>query len=460
MNKQRRHFIQAAVTGGLSYAMGPMSSSVYAQSSGLSGYKALVCVFLAGGNDSWNTVVPISTPEYNAYNASRGGTGNNGLAIASSQLLPMSGNVDGINYGFHPRMPEIQSLYNSGDCAVIANVGPLVEPTTVRQFRDQTVGVPPQLFSHNDQQGQWHTLRGESLMTSGWGGRVADVLSSQLGGQSLPTNISLSGTTLFQAGNSSVPYVMGATGSRPFTGLTPGEPLSDTFRSIANANYQNIYQRSFAGVQQRAFEFSDRVNTSLSNSHSFNALPDENIASVLDDSDANPALVSQLRTVAKIISQRSALSMSRQIFFVQLGGFDTHDNQNAEQQLLLSNVSRSLNAFYEAMGEINMQDQVTAYTSSDFGRTLSSNGDGADHGWGGVHLAVGGAVNGGQIYGQYPSLALGSELDLGRGRIVPTTSSDQYAATLANWFGVDNQNLASIAPSINNFAQRDLGFMG
>ena len=186
-------------------------------------------------------------------------------------------------------------------------------------------------------------------------------------------------------------------------------------------------------MQQRAFEFSDRVNTSLANSRSFSALPDENIASVLNDSDANSVLVSQLRTVAKIISQRSALSMSRQIFFVQLGGFDTHDNQNAEQQLLLSNVSRSLNAFYEAMAEINMQDQVTAYTSSDFGRTLSSNGDGADHGWGGVHLAIGGAVNGGQIYGQYPSLALGSELDLDRGRFVPTTSSDQYALIGLVW---------------------------
>jgi len=390
MNKQRRHLIQAAAVGGLTSIMGHMPRSVYAQSSGVSGfsdYKALVCVFLAGGNDSWNMVVPTSTSEYNAYNASRGGTGNNGLAIERSELLPISGSVGGVNYGFHSSMPEMQSLYNSGQCAVVANVGPLIEPTTVRQFRDRSVGIPPQLFSHNDQQAQWHTLRGESLLTSGWGGRVADVLSTQLGGQSLPTNISLAGTTLFQAGNTSVPYVMGTTGSTPFSGLTPDDSLSNTFESIANANYPNIYQRNFSEVQQRALSFSDLVNTSLDNSRSFAALPDDDNESILS---------TQLRTVAKIISQQSELSMSRQVFFVQLGGFDTHDNQNLEHPLLLADVSRSLKSFYDAMGEINMQNAVTAYTSSDFGRTLTSNGDGADHGWGGVHLAVGGAVNGGQ----------------------------------------------------------------
>ena len=452
MNKQRRYFMQAAALGGLS-AMGHMPRSVFAQSTGLSGfsdYKALVCVFLSGGNDSWNMVVPTTNAEYNAYNASRGGTGNNGLALENSDLLPISGATEGVNYGFHPSMPEMQALYNSGECAVLANVGPLVEPTTVQQFREQTVDVPPQLFSHNDQEGQWHSLRGEAILTSGWGGRVADVLSAQLGGQTLPTNISLAGTTLFQAGSSSMPYVMGATGATPFSGLTPGDPLSNAFQNIASASYPNIYQRGFSEVQQRAFEFSDRVNNALDNSRSFDALPDGDNESILS---------SQLRTVAKIISQQSQLSMSRQIFYVQLGGFDTHDDQNIEQPLLLGEVSRSLNAFHQAMGEINMQDSVTAFTNSDFGRTLSSNGDGADHGWGGVHLMLGGAVNGGQIYGQYPSLALGSELDLGRGRFVPTTSCDQYAATLANWFGVQTQNLSTVAPCINNFSQRDLGFM-
>ena len=453
MNKQRRKFVQAAAIGGLSSFMGHTPGTVYAQSSGVSGfsdYKALVCVFLSGGNDSWNMLVPSSVSEHAAYSASRGGTGNNGLAIERSDLLEVAGSTNGVNYGFHPSMPEMRDLYNDGQCAVIANVGPLVEPTTVQQFLDQAVGLPPELFSHNDQQGQWHSLRGDAILTSGWGGRVADVLSSQLGGQRLPTNISLSGTTLFQAGNSSMPYVMGATGSTPFNGLAEGSSLANSFQSIANANYPNIYSRGFSAVQQRAFEFSDRVNTSLDNAVSFSALPDGDNESILG---------SQLRTVAKIISQQSQLSMSRQVFYVELGGFDTHDNQNIEQPILLGDVSRSLNAFYEAMVEIGMQDAVTAYTNSDFGRTLSSNGDGADHGWGGVHLAVGGSVEGGQVYGQYPVLEMGSELDLGRGRFVPTTSCDQYAATLASWFGVNQQNLATVAPCINNFSERDLGFM-
>jgi len=459
MNKQRRKFVQAAAVGGLSSFMGNIPYSAYAQSSGVSGfsdYKALVCVFLSGGNDSWNMIVPTSQSEYDAYNASRGGSGNNGLAIERSSLLEISGNTDGVSYGFHPSMPEMRDLYNDGQCAVIANVGPLVEPTTVRQFRDRTVALPPELFSHNDQEGQWHSLRGDAILASGWGGRVADVLSSQLGGQALPTNISLSGTTLFQAGNSSVPYVMGRTGTTPFAGFTPGSSLSNAFQNIANAEYPNIYQRGFSSVQQRALEFSDLVNASLDNAISFEALPDGN--EDVDD-EGGSILSSQLRTVAKIISQQSQLSMSRQIFYVRLGGFDTHDNQNVEQPILLSQVSSALSAFYDAMVEIGMQDAVTAYTNSDFGRSLSSNGDGSDHGWGGLHLAVGGSIRGGQIYGDYPSLALGNELDLGRGRIVPTTSCDQYAATLASWFGVNQQNLATVAPCINNFNQNDLGFM-
>ena len=454
MNKQRRQFIKAAAAGGLTSAMGHMPGAVFAQSSSVSGfsdYKALVCLFLAGGNDSWNMLVPTSNAQYDDYNNSRGGSGNNGLAIERSELLPVSGSTDGVNYGFHPSMPEMQALYNSGQCAAVANVGPLIEPTTMQQYRDRSVELPPQLFSHSDQVGQWQKLRGGAILTSGWGGRIADVLSSQLGGQSLPTNISLSGTTVFQAGDTSVPYVIGSSGATLFRGLTPGESLSNAFLDIAHADYPNLYQSGFSKVQQRATDFSELVTKSLDSAHSFEALADDARLSDLE---------TQFRTVAKMISQQSQLSMSRQIFFVTLGGFDTHDDQKQDQPELLGDVSRSLKAFYDSMQEIGMQDSVTAFTSSEFGRTLSSNGDGSDHGWGGVHLAVGGAVNGGQIYGQYPSLALDSELEIGRGRFLPTISSDQYAATFANWFGVQDQNLSTVAPSINNFAQRNLGIFG
>lgn len=458
LNKQRRNFIKATAAGGLSCAMGlPGTIAAQTLGTGFSDYKALVCVFLAGGNDSWNTFVPASNAEYGAYSRSRGGTNGSGLAISQSDLLK----VDDGQYGFHPSMEGMRSMYNSGDCAVIANVGPLIMPTTPAQFKDASVGLPPQLFSHNDQQDQWHTLRGERLSTSsGWAGRIADGFGSRLGAQQLPANISLAGTTLFQAGDLTTPYVMGAGGATTFDGLDPGDTISRTFQDIATAPYENIYQRGFGDVQRRAFEFSDTVTQNLGAARDFQAFSDFLGADDLD-ADLNLGLAVQLNTVAKIISRQSQLSMSRQVFYVQLGGFDTHDNQNNEQPLLLESVSRSMKAFHDAMGEINMQNSVTAYTASDFARTLTSNGDGSDHGWGGVHFAVGGSVNGGEIYGNYPILELGGELEIGRGRFIPTISSDQYSATLASWFGVDDQNLSGIAPGIGNFpfAERNLGFM-
>lgn len=458
LNKQRRNFLKASAMGGLSAAMGlPGTISAQTLGTGFSDYKALVCVFLAGGNDSWNTFVPATNAEYNAYSDSRGGTNSRGLAISKSDLL----NVNGNEYGFHPSMEGMRSLYNAGDCAVIANVGPLIKPTTRNQFREAGFALPPQLFSHNDQQDQWHTLRGERLSTSsGWAGRIVDGFGSRLGAQQLPANISLAGTSLFQAGDLSTPYVMGAGGATTFDGLDPGDTISRTFQDIATAPYENIYQRGFGDVQRRAFEFSDTVMQNLGAARDFQAFSDFLGADDLDP-DLNLGLAVQLNTVAKIISRQSQLSMSRQVFFVQLGGFDTHDNQNNEQPLLLESVSRSLKAFHDAMGEINMQDSVTAYTASDFARTLTSNGDGSDHGWGGIHFAVGGSVNGGEIYGDYPTLELGSEFEVGRGRFIPGISSDQYSATLASWFGVDNQNLAGVAPNIGNFplAKRNLGFM-
>ncbi len=212
-----------------------------------------------------------------------------------------------------------------------------------------------------------------------------------------------------------------------------------------------MYQRGFAAVQRRAVQYADQVNTALSGAASFTALPEGTLS----------PLATQLRTVAKMIRQRSALSMSRQIFFVSTGGFDSHDNQNTDQPGLLGNISSSLKAFYDAMVEIGMQNYVTAFTHSDFGRTLTSNGDGSDHAWGGVQLVVGGGVLGQRMYGQYPLLQVGTSnpLDVGGGRFIPTTSADQYAATLARWFGVSDTQLVQVAPNINNFTNRDLGFL-
>jgi uncharacterized protein (DUF1501 family) len=463
MNRQRRRFLRAAAAGGIAYAFGRTPGTVYAQMAGggqFPDYKAMVCLFLFGGNDSWNMVVPRSTAEYNAYSAARGGGTASSLAIDQGALLPinpLTPDPSGATYGLHPSMAGMQSLFNGGRAAVVANVGPLIRPTSKAQY--QTAGssghaLPPQLFSHNDQQDQWHSLRGRAIVKSGWGGRIADVLNAQAASQQLPINVSLAGQTFFQAGDVATPYVMGATGANTFAGFGTGQVQAarrTAFEAIANANYNTIYERGFAAVQRRAVQYADRVNGAITAARDFTALPDSGVA-------LSP-LQTQLRTVAKLIDVRSRLSMSRQIFFVSTGGFDSHDNQNDDQPGLLGNVSASIASFYAALQEMGLENSVTLFTQSDFGRTLTSNGDGSDHAWGGVQFVVGGAVRGQEIYGSYPVLSINGPDDVGGGRIIPTTSSDQYAATLARWFGVQDSNLPLVAPSIGNFAQRDLGFM-
>ena len=466
MNRLRRKFLKAAAAGGVAYAFGRTANTVHAQMSGTGGfadYKALVCLFLFGGNDSWNMVVPTSTAEYNAYSRSRGGGTASSLAVDRAALLPITrqGQVAGDpTFGFHPSMVGARDLFNTGRLAVMANIGPLIRPTTKTQYQNAaTLGhaLPPQLFSHNDQQDQWHSLRGRATLKSGWAGRVADVLNAQTSGQALSVNVSLAGQTYFHAGEIAKPYVMGANGPTTFTafpttGVGPARRASfeSVLSSTVSSGSNTIYERAYAGIQQRATQFADRLSTAIAGGYSFNALPNTGTLSTLQQ---------QLRTVAKIISMRQSLGLSRQIFFVSTGGFDQHDDLVADQPGLLANVSASIKSFNDALNEIGMSESVTLFTHSDFGRTLTSNGDGSDHAWGGLQLVSGGAVRGGRFYGTYPVLETGGAWDVGGGRIIPTTSADQYAATLASWFGVPDQDLAKVAPSINNFSMRNLGFM-
>lgn len=446
----RRRFLRALSAGGAVYALGRTPGTVWAQSSALSGfsdYKALVCVYLTGGNDSWSMVVPRSTAEYTTYAASR-----QNLAIAQDVLLPVTTlDPDGVEYGIHPAMPGIHSLFDSARCAVVANVGPLIEPVTKQEYHDGTVRLPPQLYSHNDQQRQWLTLRGRRQLRTGWAGRIADTLAGSLGGQQIATNVSLSGNSVFQAGEIATPYIMGATGAKEFTGFgNSGVNLQRrlAFERIAAADYASVYGRGYADVQRRAVLHAKRVNDALETAPAFStAFP------------AKSALATQLKTVAKMIAVRDRLDMSRQIFFVGAGGFDTHDDQLLVQPTLLGDLSESLAAFYAATVELGVAGSVTTFTQSDFGRSLTSNGDGSDHAWGGVQLVVGDAVYGRTIYGEYPLLQIGGPLDVGGGRLIPTVSTHQYAATLARWFGVPPANLRDIAPNLLNFAPTNLGFM-
>lgn len=452
MNRiNRRRFVKAFGVGGLAYAIGRTPGIAWAQSSSISGgedYKALVCLFLFGGNDSWNTVVPRGQAEYDTYALAR-----QTLAVPKDLLLSIDDAQQGA-YGFHPVMGGLRDLYQNGKCAIVANIGPLIQPVTKDQYNSALPGVPPQLFSHNDQQDQWTTLRGRSgsSLSTGWAGRVADILAGQ-GNGSLPLNISLAGNTRLYAAENELPYVIGPAGSVKFDnyhGTVAREAVrGNAFRSLADADYDSIYARSFADVQQRALANVNVLNGALAST-----------PPISTPFPTNSNLATQLKTVARMIAARGVLGASRQIFFVAAGGFDTHNFQLEKHPLLLADVSNSLSAFYKATEELGVSQKVTTFTQSDFGRTLTSNGDGTDHAWGGVQFVVGGDVQGGSIYGTYPELQLGGPLDIGGGRFIPTVSSDQYTATLVRWLGLQEENVNVIAPSLKYFDKKDLGFFG
>ena len=447
----RREFLKKTGAGAAAAAAfaaypGTAFSQIIGTSAPFPDYKALVCVFLFGGNDSYNMLVPRSNAEYNVYAASR-----QNMALLQGDLLAINPlTPDGAEYGLHPMMTDIQTLFESNRAAFVSNTGPLVEPTTRDQYQNSSVLLPPQLFSHNDQQDQWSSLRGVNQSETGWAGRLADLIRMNVAGQQMATNASLFGNTLFQSADETVAYVMGDGGPIPFTGFddtAAAQAQRAAFEAVLNANYGSIYERGFVDVQRRAVAAADLVGSALDNAPMLNTVFP---ASELGD---------QLSTVARLIAVRDQLDMQRQIFFVATGGFDSHDDQLLNQPGLLGGISEAMAAFYNATVELGVSDMVTSFTQSDFGRTLTSNGDGTDHAWGGNQLVIGDAVAGREMYGAYPLLEINGADDVGGGRIIPTTSADQYAATLSKWFGIPDADLASVAPNIDNFVQRDLGFL-
>jgi len=451
----RRDFLK---TSGAAAAFAATPGLAYSQVVGSIGpfddYRALVCVFMFGGNDSFNMLVPNTEAEYGAYESSR-----QNLAIPQNDLIkimPASSTME--DFGLHPSMGGIdgmggiKGLFDAGDAAFVTNVGPLVEPTLKDQYMNGSVSLPPQLFSHNDQQDQWTSLRGNVPSKTGWAGRMADLIRSGVTEQQMATNASLFGANLFQSADETVAYVMGPSGPIQFEGFStdPNSILfeqSAAFRRVVEAQYGTVYERGFAEVQRRAINAADTVTAAIGSAQPINAAFPQS------------QLGTQLRTVARLIAVRDQLQMKRQVFFVAAGGFDSHDNQNDDQPGLLGGISDAITAFHEATVELGVADSVTTFTQSDFGRTLTSNGDGTDHAWGGNQLVVGGAVNGGDLYGSFPLLEIGGPEDVGGGRMIPSTSADQYAATLAKWFGIPEGDLDVVAPNLGNFTEQDLGFM-
>ncbi|TWU57320.1 DUF1501 domain-containing protein [Rubripirellula reticaptiva] len=429
------------------------TNTAVAQTSGLSGYKALVCVFLFGGNDSFNMLTPLTSSEHADYLAARGGdytAGNGALGIPASELAAtaITDSVSGRQFGIHPSMPEVKTLFDQGKATFLANVGSLVEPTTMAQYQSRA-NLPLGLFSHSDLQQHWMTSVPQSRsQVTGWAGRMADMITDTVNtNPAISMNMSLDSVNLLQTGGSVVPYVVTSNGAQEVGWYGPTWTQAKIFTTLTD----DVLSRSYANLMEKTFAKMNR--TALDAAISFNDAVDQ-ITTVDQFFPTSPSrLQSQLRMIAKSIGAHESIGQSRQIFFVGVGGWDNHDNLIGAQDTNLATVSQALKSFQDSIDELNMTNDVVTFTASDFGRTLSSNGKGSDHAWGGNQIVMGGPVTGGRIHGDYPlSLASGNALDLGRGRLLPTTSVDQMAAELAMWYGVANDNnMEHILPNIRNF---------
>ncbi len=465
-------------------------NSALAQGAPLTDYKALVVLFLFGGNDSNNLLVPQKNhPAYADYKSGRGVLkilDPTDSAYVSGQPASLPLTTTSGDYGVHPAAAGLQQLFNDGELAFVANVGTLLHPTTRAQFQAGSVPLPPQLFSHSDQQVQWQSSVPDQPFSSGWGGRVADLLASQgyADGQ-VSLSVSLAGINSLQVGSQEIQYAVTPEGAIPLSGYGPaatpyinalntdgsykntlqGKRLK-AFDDITNYTYQHLLEDDHAQVVKRS-----RANEGLVGA----ALTEAALSGVDFDAkfiNAQTNLGDQLKTIAKLIAGRNSLNNRRQIFFASIGGFDTHQDQNDAQTNLLGELGGALKAFSDTLIALGVNDNVVTVTHSDFTRTLTPNGTdpetaGSDHGWGGHQIVLGGAVNGGQVYGSFPSLKLGQDQDAGtsnRGRWIPTTAVDQYAAVPAKWLGVSNGLLPDIFPNLGRFndpfgGAANLGFL-
>jgi uncharacterized protein (DUF1501 family) len=450
----RRDFLRKAGAlgaGGLAARLAPLAlfaEGAGAQTAPASDYKALVCVFLYGGVDGNSVVVPHDNAGYAQYSAVRPVA--SGLNLSQAELLPLQPASASTPFGLHPELSELHPLFAAKKLAILANVGPLNEPTTKATYAQKR---PDNLFSHADQQNQWQSSVSSGASRSGWGGRIADQLSAQNGG--FPVVTSIAGANLFIAGNASSPLALPSSGGLTLQGFGSSAAATarlNAVRAILAADRDNAYVAAAGDITSQALALSSVVNPILSSTTS-------TVQPVF--AGLTSSISQQLLQVAKLIEARAQTGARRQVFFVSLGGFDTHNNELATLTTLLGQLSPALRAFHDATVQLGVADRVTAFTLSDFGRTFQpASGAGTDHAWGNHHLIVGGAVRGGDLYGRYPILALAGPDDAEReGRWIPTTSVDQYGATLARWFGVGTQALASVFPNLSRFPNPDLGFL-
>lgn len=445
MQIRRRSFVRYASLAAAGHLAGlkPFGALNALASTGTD-YKALVCVFLFGGNDANNMLVPFDTAGYNSYATIRGP-----LALAQNTLLPLTPLP---NFALNPNLPDIQNLFNGGSAAIVANVGTLVQPLTRAQYQaGQT--VPSNLFSHPDQQLEWQNAAQSGATSTGWAGRMADALSgSYNSGASIPMITSVAGDTLFCNGVASTPVSVSP-------GNLGGAACSEGAQCAARQAAAQALLTFSSGVSLVTAD--NGITSNAYNYASVLTAATRSVTPLKTVFPANNGLAAQLQQIAQIIQVRAALGVQRQIFFAGIGNFDTHSNQLALQGNLLAAMSPALAAFYQATQEMGVDSDVTTFTMSDFSRTFQPNSNtGSDHAWGSHHIVLGGAVKGGTMYGRFPTLALAGPDDSGsNGRWVPTTGTAQYAATLAQWFGLPQSQLSAVFPNIANFTTTNLGFV-
>lgn len=449
----RRLFIKkmgAGLLGGSAFTSGLLPAFANAATASSGDYKALVCLNLNGGNDAFNTIVPMGDSAYTSYKKIR-----QELSLQKELLNPINHlNPNAALYGMHSAMADVSKLYNKGRLAIVGNVGNLIEPVVKASYKQAGTRLPSSLFAHNSQAIFSQALNNGPL-DSGWAGRIAEAVGELNINQQLAMNITLSGSNQLQRGHEVMPFGLTKSGINKLTALSEENPedlsaqRAKVYRQLLSKNHANPLQQYFADTEINAWTMSKYVADILERQPKINT-----------PLMSSPGLSQSFATVARMIAANQEFQVKRQIFFINFGSFDTHGYQLIGQANLLTEVNRALSQFYETLAALGYGDKVTTFTMSEFGRTLSRNGtDGTDHGWGSHHFVMGGAVKGQQIFGDMPSLELDSDDDIGEGRIIPTLSFDQYAATLAQWFGVGSDDVDKIFPNLKNFSAKNIGFL-
>lgn len=448
----RRRFLkrggQTIAGAGLALGGNPLTSLAYGADTTLdsgNGYRALVCIYLSGGCDGFSLILPTDPYEHQVYSETRGN-----LAVGYDQLWELGGG--GAPVGINRSAASLQPLYDDGKLTMIANVGTLIEPTSIEQFENKSVDLPAQLFSHNDQSIQWQQLQGRSSGVNGWGAKAADYLDAFQNSDYL-TSVSLAGSNYWQTSTVRRPFTMNQEGVHAYQGMDLAsswtQPRAEAFSRVVDLPRSHVLTRAYADLQRRAMSITADLGQVL-----------ESNAGLFADTPEDNPLAAQLGMVAQLIAAQDTLGLRRQIFYVGMDGFDVHDNQNKEHPELFAQLATAMSYFQGKIDELGQSNNVTTFTASDFGRSLLSNGDGTDHGWGNHMMAMGGAVQGGRIVGELPSLDINGPNSIHRGRILPTLSAAQYAGTLLDWLGLDENQVNQVLPNLRNFDTRNLGFLG